>query len=272
MCRLYLACMQGSNKPELSIIRTCDTFPAQPGSCNGQQEHQAGGAVEEVWGPLGECVRVSLFAFFMIAWWARWLIGKFDPGNENWHRRSRASPHILFYDNARGYVTLLGGLHHLFHSLFCKVIVYSGLLSSLAFILYMPTVLPTMSTLFFNQVRYRVIHILIVCCSNGMVTMNIYLLYSLILALPKSCIHRWFQGQPQLQFYSTTALYGQSKRLDMRSSQHGLPKTTNNWPHAYWSSMIHHGNRSCKVFQCILWGDFNQERWSVILCKYSGSM
>ena len=52
--------------------------------------------------------------------------------------------------------------------------VHSGLLSSLAFVLYTRTFLPTLSTLFFNQVHYRVIHVLIVCCSNGVVAMNIY--------------------------------------------------------------------------------------------------
>ena len=89
-------------------------------------------------------------------------------------RKYRASPRNLFYDSARGYVTLLGGLHHLFHGIFCKVIVHSVLLSSLAFVLYTSIFLPTSYTIFFNQVRYRVIRVLIVCCSNGVVAMNIY--------------------------------------------------------------------------------------------------
>ena len=88
--------------------------------------------------------------------------------------KSRASPRNLFYDSARVYVTLLCGLHHLFHGLSCKVIVHSDLLSSLAFVLYTSTFLPILSILFFNQVHYRVIRVLIVCCSNGVVAMNIY--------------------------------------------------------------------------------------------------
>ena len=95
-------------------------------------------------------------------------------GTKTGSAKSRASPRNLFYDSARGYVMLLGGLHHLFRGLSCKVIVHSSLLSSVAFVLDTATFLPTWSTLFFNQVHYRVIRVLIVCCSNGVVAMNIY--------------------------------------------------------------------------------------------------
>ena len=135
-------------------------------------------------------------------------MGNLIQGTKIGYAKSRASPRNVFYDSARGYVMLLGGLHHLFRGLSCKVIVHSGLLASLAFVLYTTTFLPTLSILFFNQVHYRVICVLIVCCSNGVVAMN-----------------------NLSALYSATALYGQSKRLDRRSSQRGLPKkTTNNWP------------------------------------------
>ena len=101
-------------------------------------------------------------------------MGNLIQGTKIGSAKSRASPRNLFYDSARVYVTLLCGLHHLFHGLSCKVIVHSDLLSSLAFVLSMSAFLPTLSTLFFNQVHYRVIRVLIVCCSNGVVAMNIY--------------------------------------------------------------------------------------------------
>jgi hypothetical protein len=101
-------------------------------------------------------------------------LGNLIQGTKIGFAKSRASTRNLFYDSARGYVMLLGGLHHLFRGLSCKVIVHSGLLSSLAFVLYTTTFLPTLSILFFNQVHYRIIRVLIVCCSDGVVAMNIY--------------------------------------------------------------------------------------------------
>ena len=58
MSASYLACMRGSNKPELSTTRTkalvqfmreCDAFQLDRGHVTGNEEgRQAGGATEEV--------------------------------------------------------------------------------------------------------------------------------------------------------------------------------------------------------------------------------